>query len=81
MLGAYCWLLWLVLMGGWTTFPWFPPDWFKVLAGVAALAPEALKGTGVLPIQSASLGIFGPLGISLALTCGPCSVTSRYAAD
>ena len=34
MLGAYCWLLWLVLAGGWATFPQFPPDWFKAVAGV-----------------------------------------------
>ena len=35
MLGAYCWLLWLVLVGGWAAFPQFPLDWFKVFAGVA----------------------------------------------
>ena len=34
MLGAYCWLLQLVSAGGWATFPWFPLDWFKVLAGL-----------------------------------------------
>ena len=34
MLGAYCWLLWLVLVGDWPTFPQFPPDWFKAVARV-----------------------------------------------
>ena len=35
MLGAYFRLLQLVPAGDWPTFPQFPPDWFKVLAGVA----------------------------------------------
>ena len=34
MLGAYCWLLWLVLVGVGPHSLSFPPDWFKVLAGV-----------------------------------------------
>ena len=34
MLGEYCWLLWLVLAGGWATFLQFPMDWLKVLPGV-----------------------------------------------
>ena len=35
MLEAYCWLLWLVPAGGLSHIPSVPPDWFKVLAGVA----------------------------------------------
>ena len=30
MWGAYCWLLWLVLVGDWAAFPEFPHDWLKL---------------------------------------------------
>ena len=43
------------------------------------LEPKALEGISVLPIWSTSLAIFGPLGISLALTYGPCAATAKYA--
>ena len=35
MLGAYCWLFWMVPVGGWAAFPHLALDWFKVFAGVA----------------------------------------------
>ena len=88
MLGAYCWLLWLMLAGGWATFPQFPLDWFKVLAGVAhsqanmapTLAPEPLEGAGVLPVGGA---FSRPLGVlSMASSRGgPCAMADRCAAD
>ena len=30
MQGAYCWLLWLSPVGGWTAFPWFPQTNLKL---------------------------------------------------
>ena len=39
-MGAYCWLLWLVPVGAWATFLWFPLDWFKVLAHSQAMWPQ-----------------------------------------
>ena len=87
MLGAYCWLLWLVPVVGWDTFPQFLPGWFNDLAGVThsqAIWPQPwyLKHWRELVslLLVVPLAIFGPLGIlSLVLICGPCAMASRYA--
>ena len=77
MLGTCCWLLWLVPVGV-GPHSLGSPGWIKVCWGgtflshvTPTLAPETLEGVGVLPIWSASLAIFGSLGIlSLASSSG-----------
>ena len=70
MLGACCWLLCLVLAGGWATFSWFSPDWFKDFAGVThsqAMWPQPwhLKhwrelGSFLFEVPSLDPCVFGP---------------------
>ena len=60
MLGAQCWLLQLVLAGGWAAFPQFTQTGLMTWWGgtflnhmAPTLAPETLEGAGILPVSGA----------------------------
>ena len=85
MLEVYCWLL---LVGGWAAFPQFPQS--SLMTWLGWHTPKAcdpnpdIWNTGVNwgpSCLKCCPDHFGSLGISLTLTCGPCSTTSRYTVD
>ena len=85
MLGAYCWLLQLVLVGGGLHSLGSPQTGLKSLLGgtfpshvAPSLAPEALEGTWVLPAGGAFFGLLGVWSLA-STSSGPCAIANRGA--